>query len=56
MKQYQINSSGKHPPKITWGVDGYGEKHYLCEGCNFVFGNVDVDSIKHKCKKKRLGL
>lgn len=36
-------------PEITWGVDGYGAKHYLCDYCELVFGPVDPDEIEHKC-------
>jgi len=35
--------------KITWGVDGYGNRHYLCDYCELVFGMVDPAQIKHKC-------
>lgn len=39
--------------RITWGVDGYGIKHYLCDYCYLVFGNVDKDSIEHECDTSR---
>ncbi|WBA79599.1 hypothetical protein [Endozoicomonas sp. GU-1] len=33
----------------TWGVDGNGKRHYLCEYCELIFGDVDPDTIKHDC-------
>lgn len=38
---------------LTWGVDGYGKRHYLCAKCEEVFGAVDPDTIKHECRKRR---
>jgi len=35
--------------RLSWGVDGYGEKHYFCNYCELVFGPVAPDEIKHKC-------
>lgn len=35
--------------RITWGVDGYGQRHYLCDYCELLFGCVDPDTIKHNC-------
>ena len=35
--------------RIVWGVDGYGTKHYLCDYCGLVFGDVDPELIKHEC-------
>lgn len=39
--------------RITWGVDGYGQKHYLCEYCELFFGDVDPDTIDHDCDTSR---
>lgn len=35
--------------KISWGVDSNGNRHYLCNYCELVFGIVDIKEIKHKC-------
>lgn len=37
--------------RLTWGVDGFGVKHYLCADCQKVFGPINPDLIKHECKK-----
>jgi hypothetical protein len=37
---------------LTWGVDGYGAKHYLCRHCEEVFGPIAPEEIKHTCQKK----
>ena len=37
------------PTDIGWGVDGFGVRHYLCDYCEIVFGDVDPDEIAHKC-------
>ncbi|WP_230460064.1 hypothetical protein, partial [Sansalvadorimonas verongulae] len=34
---------------ITWGVNGRGERHFLCAHCEIVFGPVDPETINHKC-------
>lgn len=34
---------------ITWGIDGFGVKHYLCSDCHAVFGPIDIDQISHDC-------
>jgi len=34
---------------ISFGVDGFGVKHYLCDYCELVFGDVDPDMIDHEC-------
>jgi len=34
---------------ITWGVNGYGTKYYLCNYCFLEFGDVDPYEIEHKC-------
>jgi len=34
---------------ITWGVDGYGVRHYCCRHCELYFGPVDPDQITHDC-------
>ena len=39
--------------RITWGVDGYGQKHYLCDYCELFFGDVDPNTIKHNCDTSR---
>lgn len=26
--------------RLTWGVDGYGRRYYLCKGCGKHFGVV----------------
>ena len=36
-------------PRISWGVDGQGNKHYDCNYCGLYFGNVDKQSIFHSC-------
>ena len=39
---------------ITWGVDGYGQKWYLCRCCRKEFGGsseIDYWDIDHKCKE-----
>ena len=38
---------------ITWGVDGHGVKHYLCDYCELVFGPVDPDTIWHECDRSQ---
>lgn len=35
---------------IGWGVDGYGDKYYICDDCGEYFGNVDMELTHHKCK------
>jgi len=35
--------------RITWGVNGHGEKTYLCSYCYLVFGKVNPDTIHHVC-------
>jgi hypothetical protein len=35
--------------RISWGVDGYGEKSYFCHYCELVFGKIDSETINHKC-------
>lgn len=39
--------------RITHGVDGLGIKHYLCDHCELVFGDVDPTKIKHDCDKSK---
>lgn len=39
--------------RITWGVDGYGQRNYFCEYCELVFGAVDRDTIDHNCDTSR---
>lgn len=34
---------------LSWGVDGNGVKHYLCDHCELVFGPVDPETIVHEC-------
>ena len=34
---------------LTWGMDGYQNKHYLCRHCGEVFGAVDPETINHIC-------
>tara|TARA_R110002153_G_scaffold5985_3_gene27526 strand:- start:438 stop:584 length:147 start_codon:yes stop_codon:yes gene_type:complete len=36
---------------ITWGVNGHGDKFYLCDCCGEKFGYVDFYEINHKCKE-----
>lgn len=33
----------------SWGVDGFGTKHYLCKHCELVFGTVNPHEIIHAC-------
>jgi len=35
--------------RFTWAIDGHGTKHYLCDYCFLVFGDVDPDTINHQC-------
>jgi len=37
--------------ELTWGVDGYGQRHYLCAVCGEMFGIVDEDDIEHDCER-----
>ena len=39
--------------RLTWGVDGYGVKHYLCSHCEEVFGPINPEEIKHTCQKEK---
>ena len=34
---------------ISWGVDGFGNKHYFCRYCEIVFGSIDKEKIRHEC-------
>ena len=38
---------------IGWGVDAYGNKHYLCNYCELVFGKVNPEEIRHECDKSK---
>ena len=40
-------------PKISWGVDGYGVRHYVCNHCWLEFGPVDPDEIEHICDESK---
>jgi hypothetical protein len=47
-KVVEISSS----PRIGWGVDGYGYRHFICDLCNENLGKSKTLShldIKHKC-------
>jgi len=47
-------TEGARKRLITWGVDGYGVKWYLCRQCLKEFGSsnkIDYYDIDHKCKK-----
>jgi hypothetical protein len=35
---------------ITWGVNGYGARYFLCRVCLEEFGYVDYWAISHYCK------
>jgi len=35
--------------RISWGVNGYGERAYICEYCELFFWMVDPNKIKHTC-------
>jgi hypothetical protein len=39
--------------RVAWGVDGFGRRHYLCDYCELVFGDVDLESIIHTCDKTK---
>lgn len=39
--------------RLTWAVNGYGTKYYLCEYCYLEFGDVDPDTIKHECDTQK---
>ena len=40
--------------KPSWGVNGLGVKHYLCDCCEIVFGAHDrPEEIKHECTGER---
>ena len=39
---------------IGWGVNGYGEKFFICNKCGEKFGYVDYWEIKHKCKEDKI--
>ena len=39
--------------KISWGVDGHGRRHYICDYCELYFGVVDRYKINHKCDKSK---
>ena len=34
---------------ISWGVDGYGQKHYDCLKCGQYLGVTDYWAIDHHC-------
>ena len=41
---------------ITWGVDGFGVKWFLCNSCREEFGSskeIDYFDIDHKCKNNK---
>ena len=38
---------------ITHGVDGHGNRHYICDHCELYFGVVDKYKIKHNCDKTK---
>lgn len=40
-------------PKISWGMDGYGVKHYVCSYCWLEFGSVDPNEIEHTCDESK---
>ena len=41
------------PKWYTWGVDGFGYRHYVCRHCEMYFGKVDIDKIHHDCNKSK---
>ena len=51
----RVAEEGGYPStrSLSWGVDGYGARHYLCTMCGEVFGKVDPEKISHKCKPLR---
>ena len=44
---------------ITWGVDGYGVRWFICHLCLEEFGSekeIDYDNVNHECKEVNNGL
>jgi len=44
---------------LTWGVNGFGDKLYLCRHCGHVFGYYKLlfeDEVKHNCKDGQLDI
>lgn len=39
--------------KVTWGIDGFGIRYYICEHCELSFGNIDINDIEHDCDKSK---
>lgn len=42
---------------LTWGVNGFGDKLYLCRHCGHVFGYYKLlfeDEVKHNCKDYKI--
>ncbi len=40
--------------RITWGVDGFGVRHYVCDYCEAYFGSgIDPSLMFHKCDKTK---
>jgi len=42
--------------KLSWGVDGFGNRHFDCKYCKQYFGKLNWDDVfvldnTHKCKK-----
>jgi hypothetical protein len=35
--------------RISWGIDGYGRRHYDCAYCGLYFGMINPELIKHEC-------
>ena len=42
---------GENPSlSVTWGVDGYGNKHFICKKCSKVLGIYKCElDINHSC-------
>lgn len=38
---------------LSWGVDGFGRRHYVCNYCELVFGVIDPSEVDHECDKSK---
>lgn len=38
---------------FSWGVDGDGRQHYLCNYCEMYFGVIDISLVDHNCDKSK---
>ena len=39
--------------ELTWGVNGYGQKYYLCPYFEIEYGYVDPFLINHNCNYEK---